>query len=118
MEYDTHLFYTLGMLAEDVLGHLETPVQKCLPNDRRNGTVVYRGVGTQYLVAKLTTKATLDARDSQPAFDLTLVVRTSTALVETTIPLKPTVRICIGDPLHKHERYETLTMSGSGTYPR
>ena len=86
------------VLFEDGGCDFDSPMQQGLSDDGTDRTVVVLGSCHQDLVAELGTEPSLRSTTFQPTLDLSYVVRTTSTLVESTVPLVPTVRIGIADP--------------------
>jgi len=91
-------FGSILVLLDHMLRDLQTPMKKRLPYHRRDLRVPSACPGGQYLVAKLTPKAALGTRALEPPADLSRVVAAPPSLVKAAVPLKPPIRIRIGDP--------------------
>ena len=73
-------------------------MEQGLSDYRTDSAVVTRCIGCQNLVAKLGPETSLRTRTLAPSRDLSSIVRATTALIESTVPLKPSVGIAIDDP--------------------
>ena len=89
---------------------LVSPVQQCLPNNRRDeGVFIRTRIALPHLATQLASPSTLGSSTSIPPFDLPGIISTTTAIIESTVPLKPTPRVSLMDPTFHFPEFLILT---------
>ena len=87
------------VLIEIVLGETICPVLKCLSNHGTHREIIECGTFLQNLCDQVSFPTSSWSGTFAPPRNLPRVIRGSSSLEESTIPMKPTVRILLVDPM-------------------
>ena len=95
----TSLSYNRYILIEIVLGETICPMLKCLSNDGTHREIIKCGSFLQNLCDQVALPSSSWSRTFTPSRNLPRIIFRATPLEETTVPMKPAIRILLVDPM-------------------